>query len=85
MAKSSQSFQKRAREKARQEKKAEKMAKRQSRSADDNDSLSTAEEDALMQEYAALSARYESDQISTEQFNEERQRIFVELGLESEA
>ena len=85
MAKSSQSFQKRAREKARQEKKAEKLAKRQSGSADEKSGLSKAEEEALMQEYAALSARYESEEISTEHYNEERQRIFVELGLESDA
>ena len=85
MARSSQSFQKRAREKARQEKKAEKLAKRQSVSADDNDGLSKVEEDALMQEYAALSSRYESEEISIEQYNEERQRIFVELGLEPDA
>lgn len=37
-----------------------------------------------MQEFAALSARYEAEQISTERYNEERQRIFVELGLESD-
>lgn len=85
MARSSQSFQKRAREKARQEKKAEKLAKRQSASADDNSGPSKVEEDALMQEYAALSARYESEEISTEQYNEERQRIFLELGLEPDA
>jgi hypothetical protein len=85
VAKSSQSFQKRAREKARQEKKAEKLAKRQSRSADENSGLSKVEEDALMQEYAALSARYESEEISTKHYKEERQRIFVKLGLESDA
>ena len=85
MARSSQSFQKRAREKARQEKKAEKMAKRLSESADDGDNLSKVEEDALMQDFAALSARYESDEISAEHYNEERQRIFSELGLESDA
>jgi hypothetical protein len=85
VARSSQSFQKRAREKARQEKKAQKMAKRLSGSTDDSDSLSKVEEDALMQDFAALSARYESEEISTEQYNEERQRIFVELGLDPDA
>ena len=68
MARSSQSFQKRAREKARQEKKAQKMAKRLSGSADDSDGLSKVEEDALMQDFAALSARYESEEITTEQY-----------------
>jgi len=85
VAKSSrESFQKRAREKARQEKQEEKRARRHSESSDADESLSKAEEDVLMQEFAALSARYESDQISTERYNEERHRIFVELGLESD-
>lgn len=84
MAKRSrESFQKRAREKARQEKQEAKRAKRQSDTSDD-DLLSTAEEDSLMQEFATLSARYEADQISTERYNEERQRIFDELGLDLE-
>lgn len=84
MAKRSrESFQKRAREKARQDKQAEKRAKRQSDTPDD-ESITRAEEDSLMQEFAKLSARYEADQISTERYNEERQRIFVELGLESD-
>lgn len=79
---SSESFQKRAREKARQDKQEEKRAKRQARSSDDD--VSRADEDALMQEFARLSARYEADEISLESFNEERHRIFVELGLEPE-
>ena len=84
MAKRSrESFQKRAREKARQEKQEEKRAKRRSGSSDE-DEVSRAEEDALMQEFARLSARYEADEISPEVFNEERHRIFVELGLEPE-
>lgn len=37
-----------------------------------------------MQEFATLSAQHEADQISTEQYEKERHRIFVELGLESE-
>lgn len=61
------------------------MEKRLSGSVDDGDGLSKAEEDALMQDFAALSARYESEEISTEQYNEERQRIFAELGLEPDA
>lgn len=84
MAKRSrESFQKRAREKARQEKQAEKREKRQS-SSPDADGVSKAMETALMEESAALSARLESEQISTDEFNEERGRIFGELGLESE-
>lgn len=79
-----ESFQKRAREKARQDKQAEKRAKRHSGSSSDDDGPSRASEDALMEEFARLSARFAADQMSTEQYNEERQRIFDELGLEAD-
>jgi uncharacterized protein len=79
---SRESFQKRAREKARQEKQAEKRARRESSS--DSDEVSRAEEDALMQEFAQLSERFEADQISPDEFDEERERIFGELGLETD-
>ncbi len=80
---SRESFQKRAREKARREKQAEKRAKRQSDTSND-EAITRSEGDSLMQEYATLSARYEANQVSTERYNKERQRIFVELGLESD-
>lgn len=80
---SRESFQKRAREKIREEKKAAKRAKRELEDpANEETTTSRAEEDALMQEYAMLSARFEADQISIERYNEERHRIFVELGIE---
>lgn len=85
MAKRSrESIQKRLREKAREEKKAVKRAKREEDTPDETASTSRAEEDALMQEFARLSARYESDEISSERYNEERHRIFVELGIEED-
>lgn len=37
-----------------------------------------------MQEFARLSSRYEANEISHDRFNEERHRIFVELGIEQE-
>jgi hypothetical protein len=80
---SQESFQKRAREKARQEKQAIKRAKREDSPASDEESISRSEEDKLMQDFAKLSARYEAGQISSDQFDEERQRIFSELGLEN--
>ena len=81
-----ESFQKRAREKARQEKQATKRAKRQSDEPQDGEPTpSRAEEDALMEEFAKLSARFETDQITSERYNEERRRIFNELGLDEEA
>lgn len=83
---SQESFQKRAREKARQEKQAHKRAKRQDTSSGDDDvSLSKSEENSLMQEFARLSAQYEADQISSELYDDERRRIFSELGLEPDA
>jgi hypothetical protein len=80
---SRESFQRRAREKARQEKQAEKREKRQSSSHDD-ENVSQAEENALMEEFAELSVRFEADQITTDEFNEHRERIFGELGLEAQ-
>lgn len=85
MAKRSrESIQKRLREKAREEKKAVKRAKRDEDTPDESTPTSRDEEDALMQEFAMLSARYESNQISSERYNEERHRIFVELGIEED-
>lgn len=78
-----ESFQKRAREKARQEKQAEKRAKRRSGSSDD-EGPSRASENALMEEFARLSARFEADRVSAEHYNEQRERIFNELGLDPE-
>lgn len=68
---------------ARQEKQAEKRERRHSSNSDD-ESVSKAEETALMEEFAELSARLEADLITTDQFNEERERIFGELGLETD-
>lgn len=74
---------KRQREKARQEKQQAKREKRQSR---DNDALAEPEvnEDALMEEFARLSARFDNDQITAETYEQERHRIFVALGIESD-
>jgi hypothetical protein len=81
---SRESFGKRAREKARQEKQAEKREKRHSSSSSSDDGgVSRAEEDALMHEFAQLSERFEAGQISLDEFNVERERIFGELGLET--
>lgn len=84
MAKRSrESFQKRAREKARQERQAEKREKRQSSTPDD-ENVSKADENALMEEFASLRARLEADQITPDEFNEGRERIFGELGLDTD-
>jgi hypothetical protein len=74
---------KRAREKARQEKREAKQARRESKSADET-TPPTVDEDALMNEFARLSARFEANQISEEQFTKDRRRIFAALGIEKE-
>lgn len=81
-----ESFEKRAREKARLERQSAKRAKRQTDESPEDDAAvpSRAEEDALMKQFAQLSARHEAEQITAAQYEEERHRIFVQLGLEEE-
>jgi hypothetical protein len=77
---------KRAREKSQQEKrevKRERQAAR--REGDDQSGPSPANEQALMEEFARLSERHESNQISTADYQKERSRIFTELGFEDNA
>lgn len=84
MAKRSrESFQKRAREKARQEKQADKREKRQS-STPYEGNAGKPDEAALMEEFASLSALLAANQMTTDEFNDERDRIFGELGLETD-
>jgi hypothetical protein len=74
---------KRARERTRQEKQESKKEKRDARS-DGPPVLPAADESALMEEFARLSEKYSADQISESEYASERQRIFGELGIESE-
>jgi hypothetical protein len=74
---------KRAREKARQEKREAKRERRQEKSSDES-ATSGVDEDALMEEFARISALHKANEISTAQYNTERHRIFGELGIESE-
>lgn len=75
---------KRARERARQEKK-EAKRERQAAKQSEEDSGEPVNEQALMEEFARLSERHDSGQISTRDYDEERHRIFVELGIEEDA
>lgn len=72
---------KRAREKARQEKQEAKRERRHSRVAGEGPGL-PADEDALLEEYARLSARYEANQLTEVEYDKARHRIFVALGVE---
>lgn len=72
---------KRAKERARQEKRAAKLERQQTRQTDLPEA-GQVDEQALMEKFARLSELHANDQISTDQFNEERTRIFSELGIE---
>ena len=76
---------KRARERARLEKQAAKREKRQGGSSEEVvDPEDAPDEDALMEEFRVLSERHAEGQIPQDQFDQERHRIFVELGIETE-
>lgn len=74
---------KRARERARVEKQEAKREKRLARAEAEADSdPGDVDETALMEEFARLSAAYESDDITAAEYDEGRRRIFEELGIE---
>lgn len=77
---------KRQRERARQEKNAVKREKRQARVEDEPSTATEPDinEEGLMEEFAMLSERFENDQITSQQYDTERQRIFGELGIETD-
>lgn len=74
---------KRARERARQEKKEAKREKVEARKAEETPGEPVSEND-LMEEFARLSELHASDQISASAYEEERRRIFTELGIETD-
>ncbi len=73
--------QKRNREKTRQEKQEAKREKRTERRTADG-TENPVDENALMEEFARLSERRELGEISIDEFDSERHRILVELGIE---
>ena len=73
---------KRARERGRLEKQEAKKERREARSAEST-SISAEDESALMEEFARLSEQYSDGHITEARYNEERTRIFEELGVES--
>jgi len=77
---------KRAREKARQDKKEakrERALSRKSDAADDGDDAIP--ETELMEEFARLSQLHDENRITTGEYEKERQRIFSELGIDTES
>lgn len=71
---------KRARENARREKQ---EAKRERRLNAPDSEAPPVDQDALMEEYAKLNARFEANELTPTEFATERDRIFEELGIES--
>jgi len=74
---------KRAREQARQAKKEAKQAKREAREGDTT-ALTATSEAALMEEFARLSAEYEANLMSHDNYTRERRRILTELGIDTD-
>ena len=76
---------KRARERARLEKQAAKRERRQGGSSEEvTDPVDAPDEDALLEEFRVLSERHAEGQVPQDQFDQERHRIFVELGIETD-
>lgn len=73
---------KRARERARDLKRQNKQAKREA-GPDETAVVSASSEAELLEEFAQLSAAYETKAISHDRFTEERVRILTELGIET--
>ena len=74
---------KRARERARQERQEAKKQRREIRS-DQADEAPAVDEGALMEEFRRLSERYAAEQVGEQHYLDERHRIFVELGIETD-
>ncbi len=74
---------KRSRELARQQKKEEKQ-ERQEAKGDGPPKLTADDETHLLEEFARLSDQYAADHVSQSHFDEERHRIFVALGIETD-
>jgi hypothetical protein len=74
---------KRARELRRDQRKEDKRERRDAIAAQD-DGPSIEDQNRLMEEFADLNARFERSEVGAAQFEEERRRIFVALGLEDD-
>ena len=76
---------KRARERARQQKQAAKRERRQGAAlADTAADVDAPDEAALMEEFRILSERRAAGNVSEDDYSDERQRIFEQLGIDSD-
>jgi len=74
---------KRAREVRRAQQKVDKQERREAAAGQDP-TVPVEDETALMEEFALLSEKYDKNMVSASEYAQERHRIFVALGLESE-
>jgi len=74
---------KRARERTRQEKQDAKRQRREDR-VEESALAEAPDETALMEEFAGLSEQYAANLVSETHYSEERHRIFVALGIETD-
>lgn len=74
---------KRSRELARQQKKEDKQERQEARS-EAVTKLAPDDETVLLEEFADLNDRYAADLVSEADFTEERHRILVALGIETD-
>jgi hypothetical protein len=75
---------KRARERTRLERQAAKRQRRQSAAENAADPSDAPDEAALMEEFRVLSEGHAAGLLAGDVYAKERQRIFTELGIESE-
>jgi hypothetical protein len=75
-----ESFEKREREKKRQQRSAEKRERRESRA--ETQTTETVDSEELMERFRVLSERHAAGTLSNEEYETEREQIFVELGLQ---
>ena len=83
MAKNREAALKRAREKARLDKREAKQEKKAAKQLADSE-RQVVDEQALWEQFARLSERHEANEISSQMYAAERQRILEALGIETD-
>jgi hypothetical protein len=82
MARSGETFAKRQREKARQEKQAAKRAKRLAGEEEGVETEEAPDLDALMEEFRIINEQHAAGELDSEEFEERRDDILMQLGVE---
>ncbi len=82
MARSGETFAKRQREKARQEKQAAKRARRLEKDEEGVEAEEAPDLDALMEEFRIINEKHAAGELDSEEFEERRDDILMQLGVE---